>query len=393
MPPATAHRSMQGGTYAALDHLTVMQAAGLAPDSAVPMLVSVPHDFSERFAAAFVQVIHKLRDAEADEGTGGHGARQPATERALKMLLLLPALLLRATRADKVRVGKQLAARFAAWEAGDYDQLVAHWERDCSWHAARAFQSSQDADERLHKRVLALIAKGKVSDARRLLESLGVADIARPEVLAQMAAKHPVRTADVDDGLADRDDLPRVVISPEDIVTAFRSLDTDKAAGASTWRYEYLIALVPTVPFPSIMAADAAHSGAYFATRFANNLLPAWFNFVFSSVRLLALRKCTPGVDGREDARPVGIGCALRRAVSKAVVSRASHKALAAGYFAPQQLGVAVPSGGTKLVLSVRELLDADPTLCIVAVDVSNAFNSVRGAGLRGRRQRRGTSP
>jgi len=78
-------------------------------------------------------------------------------------------------------------------------------------------------------------------------------------------------------------------------------------------------------------------------------LAPAWFNFVFSSV-LLALRKCTPGLDRREDALPVGIGCALRRAVSKAVVSRASHKALAAGDFAPQQLGVAVSSGGVPLV-------------------------------------------
>jgi hypothetical protein len=130
------------------------------------------------------------------------------------------------------------------------------------------------------------------------------------------------------------------------------------------------------------MAADAASAGAYFATRFANNLLPAWFNFVFSSVRLLALRKCTPGADGLEDARPVGIGCALRRAVSKAVVARASHKAAAAGYFAPQQLGVAVPSGGAKLVLSLRELLDAEREFCIVAVDISNAFNSVSRAQL-----------
>ena len=46
-------------------------------------------------------------------------------------------------------------------------------------------------------------------------------------------------------------------------------------------------------------------------------LAPAWFNFVFSSVRLLALRKCTPRLDGREGALPVGIGCALRRAVPR----------------------------------------------------------------------------
>jgi len=251
-------------------------------------------------------------------------------------------------------------------------------------HAARRWPARENAADRALRRALALIAKGKISDAFCLLDSHGIADIARPEVLAQMVAKHPVRVESVDAVLDGVDDAPHLWVLPADIETAFRHLDTDKAAGASAWRYENLTALVPTVPFPSLAAADAAAAGAYFATRFANGALPAWVNFVFSYVQLLALRKRAPTADEPEDVRPIGISCALRRAVTKTIFANASLKETCAGHIAPQQLGVAVAAVATKLIIGLRELLDAEPSIGVFTLDISNAFNSVsRAAVLR----------
>jgi len=61
------------------------------------MFVALPPGFAERFATAFVEVLHALRDAEALEGVSAVWVHQPETERALKMLLILPALILRRT--------------------------------------------------------------------------------------------------------------------------------------------------------------------------------------------------------------------------------------------------------------------------------------------------------
>jgi len=117
--------------------------------------------------------------------------------------------------------------------------------------------------------------------------------------------------------------------------------------------------------------------------------LAAGFHFVFSSVRLLALRKRAPAADEPEDARPVGISCALRRAVTKAIFANASLKETFADHLAPQQLGVAVVAGATKLIVGLRELLDAEPSFGIFTLDISNAFNSVSRAAVRRQRPRR----
>jgi len=90
------------------------------------MLVALPPGFAERFAAAFVEVLHALRDAEALEGVDAVRRRQPETERALKILLVLSTLLLRRiSRSDPCRMGAALAQCFTLWETRAYAELVA----------------------------------------------------------------------------------------------------------------------------------------------------------------------------------------------------------------------------------------------------------------------------
>jgi hypothetical protein len=70
------------------------------------------------------------------------------------------------------------------------------------------------------------------------------------------------------------DGVGELEVSEADLVRSYRSLPTDKAAGASTWRYEYLRALAPTVPFVSDKAQAVASAHACFAAMFASNRLP-----------------------------------------------------------------------------------------------------------------------
>jgi len=136
MPVPNSARAPADRSYAAIDHLTVMQVVGGGRggrgaelhESAVPMLVVLPPGFAERFAKAFAEVLHALRDAAALEGVGAVGVRQPATERALKMLLVLPALLLRHTPSSApFRMGAALAQRFTFWETRACAEVVAGW--------------------------------------------------------------------------------------------------------------------------------------------------------------------------------------------------------------------------------------------------------------------------
>jgi hypothetical protein len=41
-----------------------------------------------------------------------------------------------------------------------------------------------------------------------------------------------------------------------------------------------------------------------------------------------------------------------------------------------------VPGGGNKLVFSLRELADAEPSFCVAGLDISNAFNTVHQASI-----------
>jgi len=91
------------------------------------------------------------------------GVRQPATERAQKMLLVLLALILRRTRRSASRsMGAALARHFNLSE-----ELIAGWGRDCATHAVRRWPARDGATYRALRRALALISQGKISDALR----------------------------------------------------------------------------------------------------------------------------------------------------------------------------------------------------------------------------------
>jgi len=115
-------------------------------------------------------------------------------------------------------------------------------------------------------------------------------------------------------------------------------------------------------------------SHAWLASSFTNGDLPPWFYFVFCAARCVPLRKCAVQAGVAESARPIGISCALRRGLTKGVFLHKGLRGEIEDYLFPQQLGVLVSAGGTKLIFGAREVLE-NPSFCIAGSDFYNAFN------------------
>ena len=105
-----------------------------------------------------------------------------------------------------------------------------------------------------------------------------------------------------------------------------------------------------------------------FGMRYLRGELPPWFNTVWLTVQTVPLYKTAE----RDTVRPIGIRNPLVKILHKEVV--ASNKADLLDFLEPQQLGMS-DSGASKLVHSVRMLLEDNPSFVLMKSDVKNAFN------------------
>mmetsp|Transcript_10293 Transcript_10293/g.34974 ORF Transcript_10293/g.34974 Transcript_10293/m.34974 type:complete len:1225 (-) Transcript_10293:3167-6841(-) len=391
VPPMPPVRSPAGpndpaqARFAALDHLTPVQCAGLGLAS-LPAWTAPPAFLRSEYAAAN-QVVFDAAASVADYSSVDG-------ERALKMTLIFNSLLLRSTAHGGRRGAAALARRMQLFLDGDYSTLVSEWEREGAAKAAarqahRAAPSSARRTRsgsaggsvskgRLVRRSKRLAARGRVGRAARILESIGVADDTDQRVIDQLREKHPVRAPGAPALPRVPDDCPRLEVDDSQLLEAYRRLEPEVAPGASVWRNEQLRALTqlpanPTDP----RVRDVLKAHAAFATKFLNGDLPEWYYYVTTAARVIPLiKKPAATVVDVPDVRPVGIGCAWRRAVTKAAFTDAV-KADAQRFLFPAQLGVCTRGGASQLIFGVRELLDARQDFCVVSLDFRNAFNEV----------------
>ena len=81
----------------------------------------------------------------------------------------------------------------------------------------------------------------------------------------------------------------------------------------------------------------------------------------------------------RQSIRPIGIEDCLAKAYNREVVLE--HKVDFIRVLQPEQLAMS-PGGGTKIVTSVRMLLELRRDFICVQLDMENAFNSTRRAAV-----------
>ena len=119
MPLPAGERVGDGGEWGSfVDHLTALEAAGFSGTS-VNTIDDVPPGARELWAEVQVDIIDRIRrPAHATESV-----------RALKLLLLSPALFLRTTAHGGARGLREIMRRFALWRTGEHAELLDSWNR------------------------------------------------------------------------------------------------------------------------------------------------------------------------------------------------------------------------------------------------------------------------
>ena len=161
-------------------------------------------------------------------------------------------------------------------------------------------------------------------------------------------------------------------------MTAIRTFPPGSAGGPDGIRPQHIVDMVCCrVNGPALLIA---------ITAFVNMLLdgkcsPAVTPILFGGT-LMALEKKTGGI------RPIAIGYTLRRIAAKCANAHAT--AVLADYLQPLQLGVGTPGGCEAAVHATRRYMESMPDgHCVVKLDFTNAFNSLRrDAMLEGVQQR-----
>ena len=96
--------------------------------------------------------------------------------------------------------------------------------------------------------------------------------------------------------------------------------------------------------------------------------LPAWWYTVWPSVQTVGLYKTAE----QTTIRPLGIRNPLLKAFHREVINCSREEFLS--FLEPQQLGMSL-GGASKLIHSIRMLLEANPTFVCATNDCRNAFN------------------
>jgi hypothetical protein len=83
---------------------------------------------------------------------------------------------------------------------------------------------------------------------------------------------------------------------------------------------------------------------------------------------------------GVKDIRPIAMGNALRKVMSKCVLFL--NKRTIAEQLSPYQFGAGAPLGTETIIHMIESVLEINPTYCVVKVDFRNAFTTIFRARL-----------
>jgi hypothetical protein len=175
----------------------------------------------------------------------------------------------------------------------------------------------------------------------------------------RLQSLHP--QSNVHDFLPEADvSWPSLELEQTHIMATINNLPKLSSTAFSGWTYE----LVKKVCGSSVALSELT-------TTLFNRMLAgqAGDARLWGASRLVALGKKGGGV------RPIAIGDTWLRVLGRAV---ASHYAQAAAdSLSPHQFGVGIP-GGVELITHTTELAHCHPEMGVLAIDFSNAFNSIR---------------
>ena len=330
----------------------------------IRLVRSVPACFKESWARANTKVYKWVMSSTP--GTPEH-------DNALFWELLLHRMLLRkAPRGDKS--GRDsMAARFHAFETGDYQYLVKSLATICKRVGINNGSGRPLDKNNTLNQVMRLLSKGRFSKAFRLLDSNGLASMTDPGVIRQLDAKHGPRVRPLPNALPEG--LPtKVKFEDKKFRETYTRLKPLSGTGPDGYRNEFIRAL--SAGMSCTVAAQAIHLHKTFAEQFVNADLPPWYYWVACAVDMVALIKSLssqPG--GTPDVRPIGMGGCKRRAWTSRLF-RDSDVAFKKTFW-PVQVAVGVKAGVQKLYMASQEHMRAHPSHVLLKLDFTNAYNTV----------------
>ena len=316
----------------------------------------VPYQHKEVWCWAWGEVLRRIREAEVES---------KEMERGLKWLCLLPQLLLRSARRGGKPGRGNVARRFSCLSVGrDWGALLTLWKKDRALlreERAREVgmrRAEEESEDRRRAQVMKLLGKGQVSRAVGRISSFGVAPMEEAEVRDMVAAKYPARKLELPATLPKDSPIDNLGELRESLL----SLRNGISPGSGGLRPEFLKTLA------EVMEPAQMHLLEDFGMRYLRGELPPWFYTVWLTVQTVPLYKTIE----RNTIRPIGIRNPLVKTLHREVVS--SNKSDLLDYLEPVQLGMS-EGGASKLVHSIRMLLEENPDFVLVKSDVKNGFN------------------
>ena len=191
-----------------------------------------------------------------------------------------------------------------------------------------------------------------------------------------MKVKHPPRKEE----LTPLSEARRRGIDREVFMKELGKLDHDVAEGLGGLRNEHLTCLLFNPQREVTPGAAAAADNLYaFADNVVQCRLPPYFYKGYVATRLPANKvdPSTLALGATPDARPINVGNALRRLITRAYFDD-GLLATINEFVAPVQNGAGLKGGISLSVLGVQATLEARPDFCVIHGDLKNGYNEVK---------------
>ena len=332
----------------------------------VPTLHCVPRFLVAGVRRALTSALRAVQEAS-------HGGDATAQDRAWKLFLLLPRLLLRRSGSQGAEGRAEVLERIELVEAGSVERLL----RDPRSQPPPARQARPDTDNARREHACARVRQGQLSRARQVLTAgvLAPGDDTTLAALRDPARRPPVPRQEIAAESLQVDPAHRVALTVQQVAEALRSTKRGAApglSGATAEQYKLLL------DEPSVLEAFTA-----VVNSLARAEVPATVADALALSRLTALRKPNGGVRG------IATGDVLRRLVSRVlartfadVFDRATR---------PYQYALSTRTGTDALAAVLRAAVEMDPEAVVVSLEGRSAYDSISRAAIF--RKLRDTAP
>lgn len=330
----------------------------LLPRPGGRLMPRIPHAVRGDVARAFSLPLQRIATDPFDEG-------------GWALLLLFPLLVLGRLHRGGDAGHHDLRERCRRFENGDWQALLSEYRAASDAAATEAEQrrgtnpSEEDHEARRLRRCLALCRVGELSRAARALEPARLAPDSE-DTLRALRNLHPEAPSSLPDWLANFQPEDVFQLDPDAVRRALEGASRLSAGGLSGVVYELYCNIL--LEHPATFLPFVA-----LCSHMARGEVPQRARAVLSSCRLLALAKSVP--DGPDGVRPIAIAEVLQRLIAHSIALQ--MRDAFQQFFSPLQFAVSTPGGCESIVAGIRCLLDLDPELIIMQVDLANAFNEV----------------